>query len=1032
MAAADPRVVGIVAANGVVDTSTVLTNFGTANNIRSAASVDGSALYVGGATGAAYTTPDSTAVPSTLDTINTRQIEIFGGQVYYSTGSGTAGIYSLGTGLPTAGTQTATLLPGTNSNGTSPYAFYLADLSTSVAGYDTLYVADSMKGIEKFALVGGTWTSLGQLAFSGVTGLTATVSGSTVTLYATSPGAIDKLVDTGGYDVALTGALSTIATATANEAFRGVAFAPTNPPPVLTSVSPAEGATGVAAGANVVLTFNESVQAGSGDITVTDSAGDTRTISVTDGSQVSFNGATVTINPMADLKASDTYHVTFGSGVITDPSGAAYGGVPANTIDFTTAAAADTTPSTLASASPAEGATNVAAGANLVLTFSEAVKAGTGAITVTDSAGDTRTIDVTDASQASCNGAVLTINPTADLKGTDTYHVTFGAGVVTDLAGNAYAGLGSGVVDFTTADTTAPVLASTTPTENATDVAIGANLVLTFSKAVQAGAGSIVLHPTTGTDITIPVGDTTQVSFSGATLTLNPTADLRPGVTYAVEIAAGVVQDANGNAYAGGAGTTSPNDALDFTTSSTIPAGAFATPFTISDVGTFTLLSGTTRTQTAGVAVKAVVATGATTIDLEGTLNDTAAKAVALAATLSGGGQITVGANGAAQSLNADTIQALAPNATVSLTNQGQIISATSTTTVMAGGPSPGTGYALNFSAVVGAAGAAAGDFTSGGTITNGSTSNTSALIRSDSGDAIRLGSHETLVNYGTITADGPVNDNSTNNSFNSTSTATPYDISRGVRINQSGATSDDIENHGAISGSQHGVDVGQANVTGVLVNNYAGATIIGHNGSGVGADTTGAAANTVTVNNYGTIRGEYAPTYDRAGLATTDGDGDGVDIDGAGTVFNAAGALIAGSGANGVLDGQGAGGFDSNGRANKSEGVSIGGGSIDNAGTISGADYGISVNNDSNTDNTRSGVAAVSITNEVGGAITGQAGYAIRIETKEGSAATDNDTIVNHGTITGNGVIPDPTSIVTREDGAPDPGVNGTLDGVT
>ena len=1034
MAAADPRVVGIVAANGMVDTSTVLTNFGTANNIRSAASVDGSALYVGCATGAAYTTPDSTAVPSTLDTINTRQIEIFGGQVYYSTGSGTAGIYSLGTGLPTSGTQTATLLPGTNSNGTSPYAFYLADLSSSVAGYDTLYVADSMKGIEKFALVGGTWTSLGQIAFSGVTGLTASVSGSTVTLYATSPGAIDKLVDTGGYDAALTGTLSTIATATANEAFRGVAFAPTNPPPVLTSVSPAEGATGVAAGANVVLTFNESVQAGSGAITVTDSAGDTRTISVTDGSQVSFNGATVTINPMADLKASDTYHVTFGSGVITDPSGAAYGGVPANTIDFTTAAAADTTPPTLASASPAEGATNVAAGANLVLTFSEAVKAGTGAITVTDSAGDTRTIDVTDASQASFNGAVLTINPTADLKGTDTYHVTFGAGVVTDLAGNAYAGLGSGVVDFTTADTTAPVLASTTPTENATDVAIGANLMLTFSKAVQAGAGSIVLHPTTGTgaDITIPVGDTTQVSFSGATLTLNPTADLRPGVTYAVEIAAGVVQDANGNAYAGGAGTTSPNDALDFTTSSTIPAGAFATPFTISDAGTFTLLSGTTRTQTAGVAVKAVVATGATTIDLEGTLNDTAAKAVALAATLSGGGQITVGANGAAQSLNADTIQALAPNATVSLTNQGQIISETSTTTVMAGGPSPGTGYALNFSAVVGAAGAAAGDFTSGGTITNGSKSNISALIRSDSGDAIRLGSHETLVNYGTITADGPVNDNSTNNSFNSTSTATPYDISRGVRINQSGATSDDIENHGAISGSQHGVDVGQANVTGVLVNNYAGATIIGHNGSGVGADTTGAAANTVTVNNYGTIRGEYAPTYDRAGLATTDGDGDGVDIDGAGTVFNAAGALIAGSGANGVLDGQGAGGFDSNGRANKSEGVSIGGGSIDNAGTISGADYGVSVNNDSNTDNTRSGVAAVSITNEVGGAITGQAGYAIRIETKEGSAATDNDTIVNHGTITGNGVIPDPTSIVTREDGAPDPGVNGTLDGVT
>ncbi len=240
----DPRIVGRVGSDGTVDTGTVLTGFDSGNNIRGVASVDGRAIYAAGAGGVAYTTADSTTAPSALSATNTRQIEDVGGQLYYSTGSGTAGIYTLGAAnpTPTSGTQTATLLAGTGagtgSNGTSPYAFVFADLSPDVAGNDTLYVADSGKGIEKFSLVNGTWASNGQIAFSGVTGLTASVSNGAVTLFATSPSSIDTLTDTGGYNVALPAAtaLKTIATAGTNEAFRGVAFAPTDaatttPPP---------------------------------------------------------------------------------------------------------------------------------------------------------------------------------------------------------------------------------------------------------------------------------------------------------------------------------------------------------------------------------------------------------------------------------------------------------------------------------------------------------------------------------------------------------------------------------------------------------------------------------------------------------------------------------------------------------------------------------------------------------------------------------------------------------------------------------
>ena len=51
-------------------------------------------------------------------------------------------------------------------------------------------------------------------------------------------------------------------------------------------------------------------------------------------------------------------------------------------------------------------------------------------------------------------------------------------------------------------------------------------------------------------------------------------------------------------------------------------------------------------------------------------------------------------------------------------------------------------------------------------------------------------------------------------------------------------------------------------------------------------------------------------------------------------------------------------------------------------------------------------------INNNAGGVIVGQNGFAIRLENKTGTAI-DNDTIVNRGTIVGNGAIPVPDAIV-------------------
>ncbi|MBS1186082.1 MAG: hypothetical protein H6R04_100 [Burkholderiaceae bacterium] len=106
-------------------------------------------------------------------------------------------------------------------------------------------------------------------------------------------------------------------------------------------------------------------------------------------------------------------------------------------------------------------------------------------------------------------------------------------------------------------DTIAPTLSSMTPADNAIGVAASANLVLTFSETVQAGLGNIVIYNVDGTVAkTIAANDTSQVTISGSTVTINPTTDLNSGNSYYVNIAAGAIKDLSGNSYAGLTGTT--------------------------------------------------------------------------------------------------------------------------------------------------------------------------------------------------------------------------------------------------------------------------------------------------------------------------------------------------------------------------------------------------------------------------------------------------------------------------------------------
>jgi len=229
LATAVPRVVARIGLDGVVDTSTALTDAYSGNNIRSAASLDGVLFWTAGTAtapngpGVRFTTlgsSTSTQISSTL--LNTRVVGIADGQLYCSSASGAfQGVSSVDTGLPTVGGGTITLLNGfPTSSGPDSYGFFFADATT-------LYVADARNtaagGIQKWTLNAGSWTlayTLNPAINIGCRGLSGVVGNGIVTLFATTTNNLLVSVTDNGAG----SAFATLGVAPFNTAFRGVQF----------------------------------------------------------------------------------------------------------------------------------------------------------------------------------------------------------------------------------------------------------------------------------------------------------------------------------------------------------------------------------------------------------------------------------------------------------------------------------------------------------------------------------------------------------------------------------------------------------------------------------------------------------------------------------------------------------------------------------------------------------------------------------------------------------------------------------------
>jgi len=314
---------------------------------------------------------------------------------------------------------------------------------------------------------------------------------------------------------------------------------------VVLEFSPADDTTEIALVSDITVTFSAAIKRGTGDITLKTSDGTVVAIyNAASSTNLSISDKTLTINPSENLDTDTIYQVVFDEGSITDLNDNNY--KQSGDYQFTTI---ETIPPTASSFSPNDDAIQVAVASDITITFSEAIKVGTGNITLKTSDGTVvATYDSAISSNLAISDKTLTINPDSDLSTDTTYQVVFDEGSITDLNGNKYDQ--SGDYKFTTIDTIAPTAASFSPADDATEIAVASDITVTFSEAIKRGTGDITLKTSNGTVVaTYNAASSTNLSISDKTLTVNPSVNIETDTAYQLVFDEGAIVDINGNKY---------------------------------------------------------------------------------------------------------------------------------------------------------------------------------------------------------------------------------------------------------------------------------------------------------------------------------------------------------------------------------------------------------------------------------------------------------------------------------------------------
>jgi hypothetical protein len=340
--------------------------------------------------------------------------------------------------------------------------------------------------------------------------------------------------------------------------------------PVVESTSPADQAINIPLNQVITATLNENMD----PATFTNASFIVQAAAAVNG-KVTVSGKTATFTPSANLATNTTYTAIIKTSV-KDLTGNA---LQSNYVwTFSTGA---TIKPTVITTNPEPNASNVAINKTVQADFNMSMNHATLNVnTFTLKLGSTVVPGT-----VSDNGTTVFFDPTANLESNTEYTATISTGVK-NIQGTAIAA--DYVWKFTTGSAIAPKVASTDPTNNASNVVLNKDILVNFSMPMDAAT---IIN---GGNFTLKTGTqniTGVVTYSGNTASFNPDSNLIIGATYTATIKTGAKNQA---------GTSLEQDYV-WTFNTNLPVGGTAV-----DLGSaerFGILSGVGVSNNAGFSV---------------------------------------------------------------------------------------------------------------------------------------------------------------------------------------------------------------------------------------------------------------------------------------------------------------------------------------------------------------------------------------------------------------------------------------------
>ncbi|MGW8184634.1 MAG: Ig-like domain-containing protein [Candidatus Moraniibacteriota bacterium] len=321
--------------------------------------------------------------------------------------------------------------------------------------------------------------------------------------------------------------------------------------------TPANNAADVQVNINIVSKFDRIVEKGTGKIHIKKKSDDSiiEEIDVEDSNITGWGTDTLTIDPTNDLPGNTEIYINIEPTALVDSLNNYFFGITDSTTwTFTTQYIGPQIITPL----PADNATNIDPTADLTINFDRPVEVGTGDIDIINATDDSiiETIDITSENVTGWSTDTLTINPTNDLPGSTEIYINIDPTAIVDTLGNYFFGITDNTTwTFTTQDNTTegPQIIAPTPSDDATNIALDADLVINFDRPVEPGTGNIeIIQAQDDTIIeAIDVNSDNITGWGSDTLTINPTDNLPADTDIYINIEPGAVVDTLGNYFFG-------------------------------------------------------------------------------------------------------------------------------------------------------------------------------------------------------------------------------------------------------------------------------------------------------------------------------------------------------------------------------------------------------------------------------------------------------------------------------------------------